>query len=219
MIKLVIFDVDGVILDSERLYLESAIINSRENGYNIPKEILMSVIGTGMENHRQTILDYMGSDFDFDSYFRKIEEYWYSLRTNEAFPPKKGFFELLAYLKQKGISIALATSTEKERQIKNLEAAGIPDCFDFMVFGDEISRHKPDPEIYEMVLDHFGYPKDEVLIIEDSINGIKSGLNAGAKVIYIPDVVKVPDELARKAYRKLDDLSEVIDVIEELNRV
>ena len=219
MIKLVIFDVDGVILDTEKLYIDSALENCRNNHYDIPREVLVSTIGRGMENHRRVIMGYMGPDFDFDTYIDKQEAYWEKFKVLTPPQVKKGFFELYSYLKEKGIRMALATSTDKERQLRSLEDSGVGTDFDFMVFGDEITRHKPDPQIYNMVIDHFGYPKDEIVIIEDSINGINSGLNAGVKVIFVPDLVKVPEELVERTCRKVDDLSQCIDVIEELCKV
>ncbi len=219
MIKLVIFDVDGVILNTEELYVNSALQNCKDHDYPIPREKLIETIGSGMENHKRVIMEYMGPDFDFDTYIDRQEEYWDKFRDMTPPEAKKGFFELYSYLKRKGIMTALATSTDRSRQLRSLLDAKVGHDFDFMVFGDDISRHKPDPQIYELVLEHFGYPKDEAIIIEDSINGIMSGLNAGVKVIYIPDLVKVPQELIDKTYRKLDDLSQCIDVIEELSKV
>ena len=219
MIKLVIFDVDGVVLDTEELYVDSAVQNAIDNHYDMPRELFVATIGSGMENHKRIIMDYMGPDFDFDTYISLVNEYWEKFRAVRPPKPKKGLFELLDYLRSHNIRTALATSTDRQRQLRSLNDAGVDFPFDFMVFGDDITRHKPDPQIYNMVIDHFGYPKDEVLIIEDSINGINSGLNAGVKVIFVPDLVKVPEELIEKTYRKLDDLSQCIEVIEELGKV
>ena len=218
MIKLVIFDVDGVVLDSETLFLKAAAVNSKVNGYDLPDELLNSIIGTGEERHHQIVGDYIGEGFDPKKYNDDLMSVWAEIKQNEPPKPKKGLHKLMDHLMANDIHIALATSTKKERQLKDLKNAKVDHYFEFMVFGDDITRHKPDPEIYQIVVDHYGIPKDEILIIEDSINGILSAVNCGIKVIYIPDNVKVPEEIEKQAYCKLEDLSQVIDVIEDLKK-
>ena len=125
----------------------------------------------------------------------------------------------MEYLKKHNINTALATSTEKERQLNNLRAVNInEDYFDYMVFGNDISKSKPDPEIYLKVVEHYNIDKEDILVIEDSLNGVLSGINAGLKVIYIPDIIDIPKDVEELTYKKLNNLSEVIEVIENINK-
>lgn len=219
MIKLVIFDCDGVVIDSESLYLECALENCKINHFDIPIDVLKSVIGGTMVRHKQLIMDYMGSDFDFDGYMEKLRDIVTSRKKISPAPVKKGFFELMEYLKKHNICTALATSTEKERQLNNLRAVDIDeDYFDYMIFGNDIKKSKPDPEIYLKVVEHYNIDKEDILVIEDSLNGVLSGINAGLKVIYIPDIVDIPKDVEELTYRKLNNLSEVIEVIENINK-
>lgn len=219
MIKLVIFDCDGVVIDSESLYLDIALENCKINHYDIPIDVLKSVIGGTMVRFKEIIMNYMGLDFDFDKYLNDLQGVYLSSKDKRIAPIKKGFFELMEYLKDNNIGTALATSTEKNRQLDNLKKVNISEgYFDYMVFGSDITKSKPDPEIYLKVVQHYNIAKEDILVIEDSLNGVLSGTNAGLKVIYIPDVVDIPKEVEELTYKKLKDLSEVINVIESINK-
>lgn len=219
MIKLVIFDCDGVILDSESLYLDIALENCKINHYDIPIDVLKKVIGGTKVHFKEVMMDYMGEGFDFDKYLNDLQDVYLSNKDKRTAPVKKGFFELMKYLKDNKISTALATSTDKNRQLINLNRVNISeDNFDYMVFGSDITKSKPDPEIYLKVVEHFNIPKEDILVIEDSLNGVLSGINAGLKVIYIPDIVDIPKDIEDMTFRKLKDLSEVIELIESINK-
>ena len=218
MIKLVIFDCDGVVIDSEGLYLDIADRVSKMRGYNVPKEAVYSTLGANVIEMKKIILSYMGSDFDYDTYYNEICE----IKAREIIdnPPllKKGFNELIEYLRNNNIATALATSTEREKQCANLKRINILNCFDYMIFGDEVENSKPNPEIYLKVINHFDYDKEGILIIEDTPNGIKSGMAAGVRVIYCPDYAVVPEEMQKQVYTKVEDLTGVIGIIEKLNK-
>lgn len=212
MVKLVIFDVDGVLIDSENLYLKAAAINCEKHHYDIPLDILKKVIGGNTSLHKQIVLDYKGQDFNFDEYHNNLINIIYDLRQKSPAPKKKGVDEILSYLKKMDIKIAIATSTERQRQMFNLKACGLENSFDYMVFGDDIENSKPDPEIYIKAWSHFNLKKEETIIVEDSINGILSGINAGIRVIYIPDIINVPKDIEDKTI-KLNDLNELMEKI------
>lgn len=212
MVKLVIFDVDGVLIDSENLYLKAAAINCEKYHYDIPLDILKKVIGGNTSLHKQIVLDYKGQDFNFDEYHNNLINIIYDLRQKSPAPKKKGVDEILSYLKKMDIKIAIATSTERQRQMFNLKACGLENSFDYMVFGDDIKNSKPDPEIYIKAWSHFNFKKEETIIVEDSINGILSGINAGIRVIYIPDIINVPKDIEDKTI-KLNDLNELMEKI------
>ena len=219
MIKLVIFDCDGVVIDSESLYLDIALENCRINHYDIPIDVLKSVIGGTRDHFKEILMNYMGEGFDFDKYLNDLQDIYLSSKDKRVAPVKKGFFELIKYIKDNKISTALATSTDRNRQLSNLKRVNISeDCFDYMVFGNDITKSKPDPEIYLKVVQHYNIDKEDILVIEDSLNGVLSGINAGLKVIYIPDMIDIPKDVEELTYKKLKDLSEVINVIESINK-
>ena len=213
MIKLVIFDVDGTLVDSEVVFVKAAIKNMEVNGYNIPMSAIMGIIGQNRIAGRKLIESTQDDSFDYDKYIKDYEKIRSEILENEPLKLKKGALNILNYCKEHNIKMAIATSTYKEKQVKVLTNLGIIDYFDYMVFGDEIINSKPAPDIYLKVYEHYNLDKDEMIIYEDSNNGILSGYNAGIKVVYIKDIVDVKEETLALCYKQVKDLDEGIEVL------
>lgn len=216
MIKLVIFDVDGLMLDTERPYLEAVKVTCQKYGYNIPDEINNAAIGANSKATREMICAYMGPDFDYDVFYDHLLQETDLYFNTHPIQKKKGLDELLTYLKKRGVTMAVATSTGSQKNKENLTNAGIYDYFDHMVTGEMVSRSKPNPDIYLKVLDHYDFKPSEVCVFEDSKNGLLSATAAGLKVILVPDLSPLSKEDLQRAYCVLDDLSQGIDVIEKM---
>lgn len=213
MIKLVIFDVDGTLVDSESIYVKAAIKNMEVNGYNIPMSVIMGIIGQNRVASRKLIESSQDESFDYDKYIKDYEKIRSEFIKNEPLKLKKGALNILNYCKEHNIKIAIATSTYREKQVKVLTNLGIIDYFDYMVFGDEIKNSKPAPDIYLKVYEHYNLDKDEMIIYEDSNNGILSGYNAGIRVVYIKDIVDVKEETLALCYKEVKDLDEGIEIL------
>lgn len=213
MIKLVIFDVDGTLVDSESVYVKAALKNLEVNHYNIPMSAIMGIIGQNKVAGQKLIESTQDDSFNYDKYlqdFRKIRD---ELLEKEPYKLKKGTLNILNYCKEHGIRMAIATSTYREKQVKVLTNLGIIDYFDYMVFGDEINNSKPAPDIYLKVYEHYNIDKDEMIIYEDSKNGILSAHNAGIRVVYIKDIVEVEEEVTSLCYKQVKDLDEGIELL------
>mgnify|MGYP004532648463 FL=1 len=213
MIKLVIFDVDGTLVDSESIYVKAAIKNMEVNGYNIPMSVIMGIIGQNRVASRKLIESSQDESFDYDKYIKDYEKIRSEFIKNEPLKLKKGALNILNYCKEHNIKIAIATSTYREKQVKVLTNLGIIGYFDYMVFGDEIKNSKPAPDIYLKVYEHYNLDKDEMIIYEDSNNGILSGYNAGIKVVYIKDIVDVKEDTLALCYKQVKDLDEGIEIL------
>lgn len=213
MIKLVIFDVDGTLVDSEVVFVKAAIKNMEVNGYNIPMSAIMGIIGQNRIAGRKLIESTQDDSFDYDKYIEDYEKIRSEILENEPLKLKKGALNILNYCKEHNIKMAIATSTYREKQIKVLTNLGIIGYFDYMVFGDEIKNSKPAPDIYLKVYEHYNLDKDEMIIYEDSNNGILSGYNAGIKVVYIKDIVDVKEETLALCYKQVKDLDEGIEIL------
>lgn len=213
MIKLVIFDVDGTLVDSESIYVKAAIKNMEVNNYNIPMSAIMGIIGQNRVAGQKLIESTQDDSFDYDKYIKNYEKIRSEILEKEPLKLKKGALNILNYCKEHGIRMAIATSTYKEKQVKVLTNLGIIDYFDYMVFGDEIINSKPAPDIYLKVYEHYNLDKDEMIIYEDSNNGILSGYNAGIKVVYIKDIVDVKEETLALCYKQVKDLDEGIEIL------
>lgn len=213
MIKLVIFDVDGTLVDSESIYVKAALKNIEVNHYNIPMSAIKGIIGQNRVAGQKLIESTQDDSFNYDKYlqdFRKIRD---ELLEIEPYKLKRGALNILNYCKENNIKIAIATSTARDKQTKVLTELGIIDYFDYMAFGDEIKNSKPDPEIYLKVYERYNYDKDEMIIYEDSNNGILSGYNAGIRVVYIKDIVDVKEETLSLCYKQVKDLDEGIEIL------
>ena len=214
MIKLVIFDVDGTLVDSESIYVKAALKNLEVNHYNIPMSAIMGIIGQNKAAGQRLIESTQDDSFNYDEYlkdFRKIRD---EFLEKEPYKLKKGAINILNYCKEHDIKMAIATSTARDKQTKVLTQLGIIDYFDYMVFGDEIKNSKPAPDIYLKVYEHYkNLDKDEMIIYEDSNNGILSGYNAGIKVVYIKDIVDVKEDTLALCYKEVKDLDEGIEIL------
>ena len=213
MIKLVIFDVDGTLVDSEVVYVKAALKNLEVNHYNIPMSAIMGIIGQNRVASRKMIESTQDDSFNYDKYIKDFEKIRNQILENEPYKLKKGALNILNYCKKHNIKMAIATSTARDKQTKVLTKLGIIDYFDYMVFGDEIKNSKPDPEIYLKVFEHYNYGKDEMIIYEDSKNGILSAHNAGIRVVYIKDIVDVEEEVTSLCFKQVEDLDEGIELL------
>ena len=174
---------------------------------------IMGIIGQNKAAGQRLIESTQDDSFNYDEYlkdFRKIRD---ELLEKEPYKLKKGAINILNYCKEHDIKMAIATSTARDKQTKVLTQLGIIDHFDYMVFGDEIKNSKPAPDIYLKVYEHYNLDKDEMIIYEDSNNGILSGYNAGIKVVYIKDIVDVKEDTLALCYKQVKDLDEGIEIL------
>ena len=213
MIKLVIFDVDGTLVDSESVYVKAALKNLEVNHYNIPMSAIMGIIGQNKVAGQKLIESTQDDSFNYDKYLQDFRKIRNELLEKEPYKLKKGALNILNYCKENNIKMAIATSTARDKQTKVLTELGIIDYFDYMVFGDEIKNSKPAPDIYLKVFEHYNYDKDEMIICEDSKNGILSAHNAGIRVVYIKDIVDVNEDTLALCYKQVKDLDEGIEIL------
>lgn len=209
MIKLAIFDVDGTLIDSESIYVKAALLNNEINNYNVPMDVIKNTIGRNRDSVRQIVIDSQSSNFDYDTYRSKLME----LYDEDSLTLKKGAINILEYCKTHNILAAVATSTYKEKQLRILNKLDLTKYFDYMVFGDQIKNSKPAPDIYLDVFNHYNFKKEDILIFEDSRNGILSAHSANINVVYIKDVVDVEKEVVDLAYKSIKDLDEGIKLL------
>lgn len=214
MIKGAIFDMDGLMFDTERLVYSIWQEMMDENGYKFSVDIYKHTIGLRQDKTKEFFTSLYGSGFDYDSYKIQSRERFYKLVENDGVPIKKGLFELLDYLKSSNIKMAVATSTSSKTTLMNTKNAGVYDYFDSFVCGDDVKNGKPHPEVFLTAAQRIGVMPYECVAFEDSINGIKSALAANMKTVMVPDFLQPTDEIKNQISFLCKSLDEAIEFIE-----
>lgn len=205
----IIFDMDGLLLDSERLGQQSYINACEQMAVPVNMPLYLQCIGTNAARTREILVAGYGSAALVD----ELREIWveeYAARTFSApVPLKPGVQPLLNWLRSRETPIAVATSTAHDHAQLKLTNAGIRDFFRFVVGGDQVREGKPAPEIYLLAAQKLGFEADGCLALEDSENGVRAAIAAGMTVIQVPDLVEPGEHLRAMGHSILSSLAEV----------
>lgn len=218
MVSGIIFDMDGVLIDSERQSNEGWIWAAGQLGVDMPMWLIDSFKGAPAE---------LCCKF-FDDYYKGVIDYWeakelrtqhvYKIRETEGIPVKKGVKDIFEYIRNNGLKCAVATSTRRESAEKTLHEIGVWDYLDAVAYGDEVEHGKPEPDIFLRAAKEIGVNPSEAVVVEDSINGIKAGYAADMRVVHIPDTIAIDDDIRKLTYMVCADLNGLIDVVESINK-
>lgn len=216
--RTVIFDMDGVLFDTEKLCQDSWIAVAEERGLPGMEEIFPRCIGLNANDSRQVVLGAYGQDFGYDDFRKRASEWFWEYIENNGLPMKPGVNELLRWLKENGWTVGLASSTRGESVRKCLERAGIRDYFEEVVTGDMVEHSKPLPDIYLLACSRLGAEPAESYAIEDSPNGIRSAHAAGMHPLMVPDMIAADEEMKRLSEKIFNDLGGVLEFFRESGR-
>ncbi len=213
MIKAVIFDMDGLILDTEKLLVKYWCQAANEAGFPMQREHALNIRSL----HRKFAIPYLqglfGEDFDYVKIrSRRMELMTQALAENGP-ELKKGVRELLAFLKEQGIASAIATATDLERTKNYLSRVGIFEQFDRIVCATMVEYGKPKPDIYLYAAQQLGLQPCECMALEDSPNGVRSAAAAGCVTVMVPDLTPPDEELTALIHAKADSLLDVPQLI------
>lgn len=195
----VIFDMDGVLLDTERLIWRCWGETEGEFGITGTQAVLRTLFGTNQENFSRQMKAHYGQDFPYDAFHEAYRSRFFAITDAEGVPVKKGARELLDYLKGEGAPLAVASSTRREVVERELESAGLLYYFDHIVGGRDIAKSKPAPDIYLLACRRLGADPADCYGIEDSYNGVRSVHNAGMHPIMVPDQLPPTAEMEQLA--------------------
>ena len=213
--KAVIFDMDGVIFDSERLVLEGWQEIAAKYGIKGIEEVLPRCLGVNAQATREIFREYYGQDFPYDEYKKEASALFHSRYGNGKLPLKPGVKELLSYLKENGYLVGLASSTRQAIVEQEIRDAGLMPYFDNLVCGDMLKRSKPEPDIYLKACENLGVEPRRAVAVEGSYNGIRSAKRAGMVPVMVPDMVQPDEEMRSLAHKICKDLFEVKNWISE----
>jgi len=210
----VVFDMDGVILDTENL----GIAAWRKAGvkYGISEDeinrVYRLIIGTKVERGNEIIRENFGKDFPSEDFRKECGSYIRDV-LNTKIPLRPFAREILEFLKNNGIKVALASSTKYEIVMRELTQEGLIGYFDVIIGGDLVAKSKPEPDIFLKAIADLGETPENCFIVEDSVNGIRAARASGAKPIMVPDLVTPTEEIKALCHKIFDSLGEVMEYL------
>ena len=205
----IVFDVDGVLFDTERLTQQTWRAVSREMGWPQVGEAYLEFVGQNRTDIFRKMVEMFGQEFPKESFMKICSAFSQARMERDGVPIKPGVREILTFFHFLCVPTALATSTGRPRTERRLEMTGLAPYFSAVITGDRVTHSKPDPEIYLLACEALGTAPEHTLAIEDSRNGILSASRAGMPVIMVPDMIPPTPELEALILRKCGDLNQV----------
>lgn len=212
-IKGILFDMDGLILDTEKLYTRFWMEAANALGYPMTREQALGMRSLSKEFGAAKLQSYFDKPVNYEAVKQKRIELMNAFIEKEGVEAKPRVFELMAYLKEKGIKTAIATSSPLERTEKYLASVGLADAFDKLISGYMVKKGKPEPDIYQLAAVELGLAPQECMALEDSPSGILSASRAGCFPVMVPDQDEPTEETEQLLFAKADRLDRVIDLL------
>lgn len=209
----VIFDMDGLMFDTERLAIETYQQAAKTQGFEFPEALLLEVIGRNTQDTQKILEESMHADFDFTQTYALNLAFSQKHIEEHGVPIKPGLFALLETLENAGIKKAVATSTPTAQAQALLTRAGILPRFDAIICGDQVPRGKPEPDIFLLAACHLQADPQTCIVLEDSENGIRAAYAARMMPFWLPDLKQLPDDVLAMTAHRFTSLQEVADFI------
>lgn len=191
MKKLVIFDMDGVLIDTERVHDLSWKVTFEHFKLDISEEDRRLFLGKGFKDYFNHLVEITSSNDQVHEIREYQRNFYHDYFRKNGIKVKPGIFEVLNELKTLNVKLAVASATRKESAEKSLKSVRLYNYFDYHVFGDMVKESKPNPDIFLNAVEHFGLNVKDALILEDSYYGVKAANNAGIDVFWIKDIIDV----------------------------
>lgn len=216
MIKAIIFDMDGLMIDSERVTFECYQEILKGMNLTMDEEFYKTLLGKPLKGIYQRFYDVYGNDFPIEDVIKDVHALMAKRFETEGVPIKTGLKSLLEYLKENNYKTIVATSSNRDRVDTILSQAQITDYFDDSICGDEVTKGKPNSEVFLKSCQKLGVNVDEAIVLEDSEAGIQASYDAGIKVICIPDMKYPEKQYEEKTFKILKDLNDVTEYLKSL---
>lgn len=211
--KTAIFDMDGTLLDTEKIYQKYWKIAADELGYNLSKEQLLLFRSAAFEYGMKLGEEMTGDPVAYDRIRIHRKELMEPLMQEIEIPVKPYVKEAMTFLKEHGVKLAVATATKMDKTLEYLGRAGLTDFFDEIISAKDVAHGKPAPDVYLYACERVGVNPGDAFAIEDAPNGVKAGHAAGCRVIMIPDLTEPDEELMQLIDYRADDLMKAAEYI------
>ena len=202
-----IFDMDGLILDTERLVCRCWHELGETYGLTDIDELFLATVGTTRKHTSEMLLAHYGADFPEAAFSADVSRLFHSIADAEGIPVMAGAREALEWASAHGYHIGLATSTRQVIAEQEMKQADLYQYFDYILGGDRIARSKPFPDIYAAACRDMGVVPSDAFAIEDSYNGIRAASKAGMQPIMVPDILPPTEEMQQLCHAILPNLT------------
>jgi HAD superfamily hydrolase (TIGR01509 family) len=214
MNRAVIFDMDGLLLDSERPYRDAWLVVSNQKGYQLNETIYMQAVGRDDRDTREIFRAQFGDDFPYDEISTEVRVIMDRHTGETGHALKDGVLDLLEYLAKRSVPCAVATSTMRQKALARLDQAGVLRYMREVSGGDEVTKGKPEPDLYLLAAKKLGVAPGHCLVFEDSAPGARAAHKAGMGVIVIPDLMEPPEDVRGFSLGVFSSLRQAIPTIE-----
>lgn len=209
----VIFDMDGLVLDTESTYFTAWQRAATAMGYEFSGEFCLLLSGLHSYDIKLKLLEYCGADFDLQTFNRLSSVFWRDYVSVHGIKVKHGFSELLAFLVLQEVPYCLATNSGLENALECLELAGIEEVFSIIITRDHVPCGKPEPDIFLKAAELMQVDINQCLVLEDSHAGIVAASRAGAVSVFIPSIAQVDPLTVKLCDLMVSDLAQLTNAI------
>lgn len=206
MFSAAIFDMDGLLIDSERMIMRACIAAAADIGVEYTQAQYADLIGRAHSDSTQRMTAQLGGEANFHAVMQGLDRYL--AETGGVFPLRPGAHDVLAAFKQQNMLCGVASSSHRPTVEHRLAGVGVLSHFHALATGDEVARGKPNPDIFLLALSRLGVPAERCLAFEDSEMGARAAIAAGLKTVVVPDLNPPSDFVRQHAYAILDSLEE-----------
>lgn len=207
--ELIIFDMDGLMFDSEAVAARAFLEVGKKRGYDVDMPMYITLVGLDARSTCEKYREYFGEDVDAEALYEEVGNRISEIVEDEGVPVKPGLLSLLDQIDEMGVKKVVASGSDRERILGFLEQVGIKDRFDNIISSEQVSRGKPDPEVFLVSCEKMNVKPENALVLEDSCFGIEAASCAGIPVIAVPDMIPIPEELKKKCVAVKDSLKDV----------
>ncbi len=216
--RAVVFDLDGLMIDTERVALECWLEAASAAGWEVSRETCLALVGLGQRESRQALLDRMGGRFPLTEVSARGRERYLQRLRSEGVSVKPGLVELLDWLAASKVPVAVATSTQHALAIEKLALAGLDGRFETIVCGDQVPRGKPAPDVYREAVARIDTDPAQCVALEDSEIGLRAAHAAGLACIVVPDLMPPSPEFEPLAHAIVPSLREARELLAAMLR-
>ncbi len=208
--RAVVFDMDGVLFDTEILCMKGWMAIAKENGLGDMEHVFPRCIGLNANDSKKVVLEAYGEDFEYARFRQQTADWFRKYIDENGLPIKPGVEETLDWLKSAGYAVGLASSTRAETVHSHLDRAGFWKYFSTVITGNMVEHSKPQPDIYLLACERLGADPRKTYAIEDSPNGIRAAYRAGMIPLMVPDMIPPDEEMRKLSAEIFTDMTEVL---------